>query len=167
MGKFYGLDSLVGLFAHHRGGVQKDWPNLEVDDQNNLHVAISAFSSVVGKLYSEVITLQDAVSASGNGNVLNCEGLATIGLQISGTFTATVYFEGTINGTDWVEILGINQNDGSAATSTSNTVSTLWIIPVSSIRNFRARVAWTGGTSITITAVGSIGPSLHVLPVAG
>jgi hypothetical protein len=50
------------------------------------------------------LTLQSAVNATGNGNVFNVAGFETLSVQVSGTFTATVTFEGSNDNTTWAAV---------------------------------------------------------------
>lgn len=55
--------------------------------------------------------LQDAASENGNGTVLEITSSPdgsgrALGVQIVGTFTATINFEATIDGSTWVAFLG-------------------------------------------------------------
>jgi hypothetical protein len=93
--------------------------------------------------------LQSAATAQGNGTELNVKGVNTVGLQVTGTFVGTVVFEGTVEGS-FVQIYGVNPNDGSAANQA--TAAGLFLIPVAGLTSFRARVsAYTSG-SITVVA---------------
>lgn len=83
---------------------------------------------------TDLTTLQNAAAANGNGTALTTEGFGGAAIQITGTFSATVNFEGTLNGTDYVAVEAVNLNDGSKATSTA--VAGLYLItaPVLSVR---------------------------------
>ena len=49
-------------------------------------------------------TLQSAAAADGNGTAFDVKGAARVTVQVSGTFTATVTFEGTVNNDTWVAL---------------------------------------------------------------
>ena len=100
----------------------------------------------MGRLYSATTTLQDSSTADGNGTVIPVEGFSVVGLQVVISNTATVYFEATIDGSNWVAIEGQNANSGAKATSTA--ASGLFVIPVGGLGHFRARSDWTSGTVI-------------------
>ena len=98
----------------------------------------------MGALTTTRQRLQDAVAATGNGTALNVAGLARLGLQISGTFVATVTFEVTIDGANWVS-LSMTPSAGGAAVTSATAVG-LFAAPVSGYAQFRARVsAFTSG----------------------
>ena len=97
--------------------------------------------------FTKTKTLQSAVSGSANGTVFDTSGLGGVALQVTGTFSATVHFEHSIDGTNYVAVQGSNLNTGALATSA--TAAGLYYIPVAG-NYFRARVAWTSGTSITV-----------------
>ena len=76
----------------------------------------------------------------------NYGGLA---IQITGTFTGTIQFEGSSDGAAFVAITGIKTADGSAATSA--TAAGLWQFPTGGLSYFRARgSAWTSGTALVV-----------------
>ncbi len=98
------------------------------------------------------IVHHSAASATATGTVLNCTCLAGILVQISGTFVATVTFQGTIDASNWVAIQATNGNSGAVATTA--TAAGLYYVPCSGLRLFRANLAWTSGTSITVISIG-------------
>lgn len=103
----------------------------------------------------EINNAPDGVIISGTGAVLNAVPIGPFDttkfmnsvVQITGTFVATVIFEGSndeINPTNWFQILSSNTANGNLATST-NAVG-MWYIPGVS-KWFRVRVsAYTSGT---------------------
>ncbi len=98
--------------------------------------------------FTKTKTLQSAVGASANGTVFDTSGLGGVALQVTGTFSATVHFEHSIDGTNYVAVQGSNLNTGALATSA--TAAGLYYIPVAG-NLFRARVVWASGT---VTVVG-------------
>ena len=96
------------------------------------------------------VTLHSAAVADANGQEIECQAISSIGIQISGTVTtATIYFEGTINGTDWVALTATNVATGAVATSA--TAAGIWNVPVGAVEKFRARLDWSAG-SVTVTS---------------
>lgn len=103
--------------------------------------------------YEHTTTLYSAAEADTNGNVVPCAELATVCVQLSGTLTSVVvYFEGTVDGTNWVGVLGWNRNTGVKALST--TATGLYVVDVAGLTAFRARLDWTSG-SVTAVAKGT------------
>ncbi len=98
----------------------------------------------------QVVTLHDAATADANGMELDCVHLGSIGVQITGTFSAVVYFEGNIDDTNWVALIGTNVSTGACATSAS--AAGIWEVATGGVEKFRARLDWTSGTSITVSA---------------
>ena len=104
---------------------------------------------------TRTVTMQDAVGATGNGTVLPCMGVSdgaftAAAFQVTGITTATITWEGTINGTNYVSILATNLTTGTeAATATANGIYRATVL---GLTNVRARISdWTSGT---ITVVG-------------
>jgi len=95
-----------------------------------------------------VATLQNAVSATGNGTDFIVDGYGVATLQITGTFVATVTFYGSVDGTNFINIPAQNRNTGERALTTTTTG--LYEIDCRGLQKIRASVTWTSGTSITI-----------------
>lgn len=94
------------------------------------------------------VTMQNAAGATGNGNALDVTGLASLGLQVSGTFVGTVAFEGTVDDANWVALQVAAVNTG--AVSTTTTAAGLFGCSVAGLSQVRARVsAWASG-SVTV-----------------
>ena len=96
------------------------------------------------------VPMQSAAVATGNGTALSVTSSADGGfvlatIQIEGITTATITFEGTIDGTNWVAIQFTNLNSGSDATTA--TADGLYRATVAGLSQVRARIsAWTSGT---------------------
>lgn len=112
-----------------------------------------------------------AVVGGNNGNlsVLNSTvefrvsdcGVSTF--QLTGTWTATITFEGTTKGDTWVPIPSINPTTG--ATSTTQSSNGIYIIPCAGFQKIRANVtAYTSGT-ITANALCNAGSAVGIIPV--
>lgn len=101
-------------------------------------------------------TMQSAAVATGNGTAIETTGVdtggcTTLAMQITGITTATVTFEATIDGTNWVAVLATNITSGSAATTA--TANGIYRMDCSALVSVRARIsAWTSG-AVTVTGV--------------
>lgn len=98
--------------------------------------------------------VQDAVSATGNGTALTVldpqTGSYVAGaFQLSGTFTATITFECTVDGTNWVAMECASSAD-EATVSTTATAAGVWKFTCLGYYQVRARVTWSSGTSVTV-----------------
>lgn len=77
---------------------------------------------------------------------LNVQGLSSIGIQVSGTFSATLQVEGSIDGSNWVSLFVAPP--GTGINVTSITATGLWIGSVSGLRFVRVRCsAYTSGSA--------------------
>lgn len=100
--------------------------------------------------------LQSAAAATGNGAALDISqpgkgGFSTVVFQLTGTFTATVTFEGTVDGTNWGAIQVVPTATGTAATTATGTG--LFRADVRGLAKVRARVsAYTSG-NVTVEAL--------------
>lgn len=109
---------------------------------------------VPGAYHTGTVTHQDGVSASADGEVItmcvpSVGALARWVVQITGTFTADVHFEGTVDGTNWVA-LEMESLGASGTKATSANAPGIWRGDVLGLHKVRARVAWTSGTSVTV-----------------
>lgn len=102
-------------------------------------------------------TFHSAVSATAVGSVFNTRGLAAVLVQVSGTFVATVTFQGTVDGNNWVALLAENLTDSAAATTA--TAAGLYLVPVVGVQSLRCNMAWTSGTSVTVKGNGTSIPA--------
>jgi hypothetical protein len=100
--------------------------------------------------------MQSAATATGNGTAIDCtdasSGAATaLTMQITGITTATITFEATVDGSNWVAIQFANLNSATAATTA--TADGLYRATVLGLVQVRARIsAYTSG-AITIIGI--------------
>jgi hypothetical protein len=78
-----------------------------------------------------------------------------IGVQVTGTFSATLSFEMSIDGTNFVSVLATNVNSGGIATTTTATGIYKFDVVGALVVRVRAS-AYTSGTA-TVTVVGMAG----------
>ena len=102
------------------------------------------------------IIMQNAAVAVGDGTAVTCTSTGNgahkkLAVQVQGITVATITWEATIDGTNWVGVLVAPITTGTAAlTATANGIFT---VDVTGLTSFRARIsAWTSGT-ITVTGV--------------
>ncbi len=101
---------------------------------------------------SSVITLQNAVSATGNGTVVTIPQYNILTLAVVGTFTATVNFETSFDGgTTWQ---AVPLMDTTGAWKTSATAAGVFSTYTACWPVLRARVTWTSGTSVSVYFMG-------------
>lgn len=103
------------------------------------------------KEYTESFTLQSAASATGNGNVWDVSGLEHLAIQVFGTFTATVTFEGSNDNSNWAAVPFYNSAGSFVSTASA---AGMFVTNLTGYRLFRARVTWTSGTSVTVIGMG-------------
>jgi hypothetical protein len=96
-------------------------------------------------------TLQSAAGATGPGTALDMAGVDAFSVAVSGTFVATVTFEGTLDGTTFFTI-GLTPMAGGAAVTTATAPGQWYASPVMALLQFRARVsAFTSGAVTVIS----------------
>jgi len=121
---------------------------------------------IKNKSDNETVTLQNAVSATGNGVDFSVVGFGSATLQITGIFVATVVFYGSVDGINFVNIPTKNRNLKTWVFSTTTTG--LYDIDCSGLAKIRAVVTWTSGTSITIIGnVEAFSGSNNVTEISG
>lgn len=117
-----------------------DWVSGVTADKPNFRLMESVLSSVV--------TMQNAATATGNGTSLPTNGMGVALLAVSGTFNATIIFEGQGPDGNWYAVNAVNR--GTGAISTSATSPGLYEINVRGLTAIRARIsAYTSG-SVTV-----------------
>jgi len=94
-------------------------------------------------------TFQSAAVANANGTALSVGGLPAVGVQVEGITTATVTFEGTIDGSTWYAVQGVNATTGAMATST--TADGLFQVPVTGYDQLRCRISGYSAGTITVS----------------
>ena len=110
---------------------------------------------IPGGSYKTVL-LQSAAVAVGNGTVMGCTdvsggALTAVAMQVTGITTATITFEATIDGSNWLSILAENVTTGAEATTAA--ANGIYRVMCLGMVQVRARISsWTSGT-ITITGV--------------
>lgn len=105
---------------------------------------------------SGVQTLQAAAVATGDGSPLQVTGYRSVVFQVTGSFTATVTFEGTVDGSTWVAVAVADLNSTTRARATTATAASLLLLDeVGGLQAVRARIsAWTAN-AVTVKACAS------------
>ncbi len=101
--------------------------------------------------------LQNAAAATGNGATFECAGLSAAGFQVIIAVTATITFEATVDGTNWVSLYATNVATGaSAATATA---SGIYVANIGGLLEVRSRISSWGSGAVTVTALATEGSS--------
>lgn len=97
-------------------------------------------------------TLQSAAAATGNGTSLDCRGVEQLFANVTvSSFTGTVTFEGSVDGSTFFAIAGTDASDDATKSSIA-TAAKAYRFNVKGLYSFRARVsAYTTGT-VTVKA---------------
>lgn len=121
---------------------------IPADTTNGIDVDVTRVTGVTTFTATADTTMQNAVSATANGTSLTVTGYGTAVFRVTGTFTATVDFEASVDaGANWYAISAMS-NAGTLASQVSS--AGLYRINCAGIDVIRARVTWTSGTSITV-----------------
>jgi len=110
------------------------------------------FSGALGQNLSawQVTTLQNAATATGNGTTMPSSAMGAVSVQITGTFSATVTFEGTMDGSTWVALMATNANDDARATTA--TAAGVYSVVLNGCTSFRARISSYSSGTVTVKA---------------
>jgi len=105
-------------------------------------------------LYKEEV-LQNAATATGNGTPLGVLGYNTVVFNVIISATATVTFEGSVDGTNWDSLQASDITDGSAASTA--TATGLFRSVVSGLHYVRARISSYSSGIVTVHAIATVG----------
>lgn len=97
------------------------------------------------------VTLQDVAAATGNGTQLAANDLGAMSVEITGTFSGTLTFEGSQDNSNWFPIPARNRSTDVSATTTTGTG--LYEVDLRGIYQFRARISTYTSGNITVKAV--------------
>lgn len=100
---------------------------------------------------SDLETLQNAATGTGNGNTIETIGHSILAFQVTISASATVTYEGTVDGTTFVSIEAINKATGAKAATA--TASGVYVADCAGLLRARARVSTFGSGTITVTAL--------------
>lgn len=135
-------------------------------------------------LASAVVVAQIAPTRTASGSItiaqgavqLNTSGYASTGIQVTGTFSMTLQFEGTTDGTTWASVTVTPSS--STTTVTSATAAGLWTTSTAGLTGLRVRAsAVVSGTAVVTlmgnqtgaraTGTGGGGPPAGVTSITG
>lgn len=102
------------------------------------------------------LAMQTAAVATGNGTAIPCtDGVlgayTALVCQVAGVTSATLTFEATVDGTNWVALQATNLNDGNAATTA--TANGLYRMTVLGLAQVRARISTYSSGTINVTGL--------------
>lgn len=100
--------------------------------------------------------LHNEASATGTGNDITVRGRAGVLLQVTGTFTATLTVQATLDGKNWHAIQAIDLSDNSRSTTISS--SGLYFVPAPGLSATRANITSYSSGSVTVVAGATSAP---------
>lgn len=99
---------------------------------------------------SALVTMQSAAAATGNGTSLRLGGYSKATLHVSGTFSGTVTYEGSVDGTNWVAVALLDTADMTTYATTSTAEKIMTLNNVGGLIELRARVSAYASGTITV-----------------
>lgn len=95
-----------------------------------------------------------SITATNQSVVLSCAGLATVAAQVTGTWSGTLEFDASLDGSTWVPIWTYDATGavgaGAHSSGTTTTVNGLFTIPCAGAKQVRvtsSTFTWTSGTA--------------------
>lgn len=118
--------------------------------------------------------LQNAANSTGNGSTLPVAGMGTAIFLVNMTgFTGTVNFEGSVDGTNFSNLLALQIGTSTLATSVTGSTTTavqMWETSISGLQLLRSSITRSAG-SVTVTAyvepLGFVARTLNLGSIAG
>ena len=98
--------------------------------------------------------ITQTLSANGAKVILGVSDLDSVAVQVTGTFTATLEFEVSLDGRTFVSL---SMTPSSSTTTATNTTTTgVWMADIPGVVNFQVRVSsyTSGGAVVTIQGQG-------------
>lgn len=117
-------------------------------------IIVLYLSSVIDlfAISSKSETLQNAAVANGNGTASSIQDYTTVVIQVAGTFTATVNFEVSTDGTNYTAIQCFSVADKTSVVTTV-TVAGAWRCNIIGLAKMRARISGYGSGAVTVRAM--------------
>lgn len=97
-------------------------------------------------------SMQTAAAATGNGTPLDMNGYNVALFHVTGTFSATITWEATIDGTNWAAWPATNSSGAAATTTTATGLYRMDVFAASAVR---ARISIYGSGSVTVVGRGT------------
>jgi hypothetical protein len=97
-------------------------------------------------------TLQNAVTATGNGTAVVVNRYNTIALQVTISASATVTFEGTVDGTTYISVPCSDMSSAAGTSATTATATGTYRCSMVGLYGFRARVSTYSSGTVTVYA---------------
>ena len=96
--------------------------------------------------------LHNAETTTARGSIVPCGGMGTVGVQIADSLDGTfeIYFEATVDGTNWETLYGVAIDDGMPYSSAE--APGLYLLGIGGFSQFSARIDSITDASITCTA---------------
>lgn len=105
-------------------------------------------------------TLQNAAAAIDNGTTLDVAGMNSVVFQVTGTFVGTIWFRGSVDGTNYEDLPVYNVDGVSAAKTTK---AGIYKADITGYKNILARVDSITSGTITVFARTSTNPLPEIL----
>lgn len=122
-------------------------------------------TTVAAQSPERTAALNSATCPGSGCTVLGVRGLGAVSIQITGTWTATLQFEGSLDGGTFVALSAVPTDSGTTVTSTTS--NGVWRASAGGLAHVRVRMsAYTSGTA-TVTMQGAVASTPIVALPAG
>lgn len=137
-------------------------PQLQVDAMSDLD------SLVTGNITTENLNDFGAATANSSVEIDVGSGKTVAMIQITGTWTGALSFQGTVDGSVWLTLpSGVTRTSGSIVNSISSGLTGLYAYKIAGLKKFRisALVAQTGTAVVSINQTSAVGWTSMDLPL--
>jgi hypothetical protein len=120
-----------------------------------LLVFLLAFALAPAEAALSTVGSPKSLSAVDSALTITARGFNSVSYQLTGTWSATVKFEGTVNGTTWTTVFAVNQNGG--AVDSVATANGVYLLSGNGFLYSRARVSARTSGTVVAQAIASEG----------
>lgn len=132
-------------------------------------VGADGFAGVSGgalQVFVPDVTAAISITANGQTNQIAMTGRTACAVILTGTWTGTIQFEGSLDGTNWVTLDAYSESTESWVTGGVTANGSWWVEPLGAFNAIRVHAtAWTSGTA-TGQLLASVG-TMHTPEYAG
>jgi hypothetical protein len=127
----------------------------------------------------ETLRVTGPISALNSAVTVDCDGCASVALDLRGTFNGTIQVQGTVDGTNWqpIPVRPLNTAAVLYVAAVTGTAAGTWVGSCAGFAQVRAfATAWTSGTATTVVAasnapldqslVGMVAPGIGTITAA-
>jgi hypothetical protein len=102
-------------------------------------------------------TFQDAQTGDANGNAMDVAGYTSLSVQVIGTFSGSVLFEASVDGSNWESVALADLGSATRARTTEATAAGLYLFEDAGVsQKFRARTANMASGTVDVKGIATV-----------